>query len=156
MQFMRKIRDEEGQALVLVALAMSIFLIGAIGLGIDGSHLYAHRQMAQTAADAAALSAIEDIYEGTYSAGGTGFSIAAFTCSTSDTRTPCAYAANNGFGTNANDTVAISFPGSVPGVSGLAAGFPAELVTAKVSRTVPTTLLRFLGPTSTTVSATAT
>jgi Flp pilus assembly protein TadG len=135
---------------------MSIFLIGAIGLGIDGSHLYAHRQMAQTAADAAALSAIEDIYEGTYSAGGTGFSIAAFTCSTSDTRTPCAYAAKNGFGTSASDTVAISFPGSVPGVSGLAAGFPAELVTAKVSRTVPTTLLRFLGPTSTTVSATAT
>lgn len=156
MRFIQRMRDEEGQAVVLVAVAMSLFLIGAIGLGIDGSHLYAQRQMAQTAADAAALSAIEDIYENTYSAAGTGFSIAPFTCSISDARTPCAYAAENGFGTNANDAVAISFPGSAPGVGSLAGGFPANLVTANVSRTVQTTLLRFVGASATTVNATAT
>lgn len=148
-------RGEEGQALVLVALAMSIFLIGAIGLGVDGSHLYAQRQMAQTAADAAALSAIQDVFEGTYTATGTGFSLSSFTCSTTDARTPCAYASKNGFGSSANDTVAISFPGSVPGVS-LASGFPAEVAKASVSRQVSTTLLRFLGSTTTTVTATAT
>ncbi len=156
MRFVRRMRDEEGQALILVAVAMSFFLIGAIGLGVDGSHLYAQRQMAQTAADAAALSAIQDIYQGTWNAAGTGFTISNFTCSTSDARTPCAYAATNGFGTDANDTVAISFPGSVAGVGGLASGFPAELATAKVSRAVQTTLIRFLGPSATTVSATAT
>lgn len=156
MRFVKRARDEEGQAVVLVAVAMSLFLIGAIGLGIDGSHLYAQRQMAQTAADAAALSAIQDIFQGTYTAAGTGFTISAFTCGTSDTRTPCVYAASNGFGKTANDTVAISFPGSASGVSGLATGFPAELATAKVSRTVPTTLLRFVGSGATTVSATAT
>ena len=160
MRFMRRIRDEEGQALALVAVAMSLFLIAAIGLGIDGSHMFAQRQMAQTAADAAALSAIQDIYEGTYNAAGTGFTIGSFTCTTSDTRTPCAYAAKNGFGTIATDTVKVSFPASVSGVTGLATGFPAELVTVEVDRQVPTTLLRlvhgFTPASSTTVKAYAT
>jgi len=35
-------------------VAMSILLIGALGLAIDGGQMYAHRQMAQAAADAAA------------------------------------------------------------------------------------------------------
>ena len=48
---MKTIKGEEGQAVILAAVAMSIFLIGAIGLGVDGSHLYAQRQMAQTAAE---------------------------------------------------------------------------------------------------------
>jgi hypothetical protein len=153
---MKTIKGEEGQALVLVALAMSIFLIGAIGLGVDGSHLYAQRQMAQTAADAAALSAIEDVFEGTYTAAGTGFSVASsFTCSTTDKRTPCVYASNNGFGSSANDTVTISFPGAPAGVT-LAKGFAAEVAKATVSRQVSTTLLQFLGSTATTVTATAT
>jgi hypothetical protein len=152
---MKNIKGEEGQAVILVAVAMGIFLIGAIGLGVDGSHLYAQRQMAQTAADAAALSAIQDIYEGTYTATGTGFSISGFTCTTTDTRTPCAYASKNGFGSSATDTVAISFPGAPSGVT-LATGFPAEVAKASVSRNVSTTLLRFLGSTATTVTATAT
>jgi hypothetical protein len=154
-------RGEEGQAVVMVAVAMSIFLIAAIGLGVDGSHLYAQRQMAQTAADAAALSAIEDVFEGTYTATGTGFSLSGVTCSnsTTDARTPCAYASKNGFGGMASDTVGISFPGSVTGVT-LAAGFPANVAKATVSRQVNTTLLRLMefvtGPSVTTVTATAT
>jgi hypothetical protein len=159
---MRFIKEEEGQAVVLVAVAMAFFLVAAIGLGVDGSQLYAHRQMAQTAADAAALSAIEDIFENTYTATGTGFSISAFNCSsTTNGETPCAYAIKNGFtgnGTTGPDTVAISFPGAPSGVT-LATGFPAEVVKATVSRQVPTTLLRlvrFVAPTATTVTATAT
>lgn len=153
-----RFKDEEGQAVVVVALAMSIFLIGAIGLGIDGAHLYAQRQMAQNAADAAALSAITSIFNGTNGAGSTGFSTSSsFTCSTTDLRTPCAYASKNGFGSTASDAVTISFPSStsVPGVS-LSPDYPVNLVTATVQRSVSTTLMRLLGPTATNVQATAT
>ncbi|MFL6428791.1 MAG: pilus assembly protein TadG-related protein [Acidobacteriaceae bacterium] len=152
-------RGEEGQAVIAVAVAMSIFLVAAIGLGVDGSHLYAQRQMAQTAADAAALSAIQSVFDGTYNVGTNParFTLATFTCGTTDARTPCVYASNNGFGPGTPDTVTMSFPGAgtITGVS-LATGFPALLAKATVSRNVSTTLLRFLGSTATTVTATAT
>jgi len=94
-------KGEEGQAIIIVALAMSIFLIGAVGLAVDGGHMYAQRQMAQTAADAAAQAGIQSIFTGTNTGtGGAGFSTGSlFTCGTSDARTPCAYASQNGFGT---------------------------------------------------------
>ncbi len=104
-------KSEEGQAVILVALAMSIFLIAAIGLAIDGSHIYAQRQMAQTAADAAAQAGIMSIFDGTNSGGTAAFSTgSSFNCSTTDARTPCIYASKNGFGGSANDTVTVSFP----------------------------------------------
>jgi uncharacterized membrane protein len=43
---------------------MSILLIGALGLAIDGGQMYAHRQMAQAAADAAAQAGIMSIFDG--------------------------------------------------------------------------------------------
>jgi Flp pilus assembly protein TadG len=49
----------------LVVLALGIFLLAAIGLGIDGSRLYAERQMAQAAADATAQAAMMSIFDGT-------------------------------------------------------------------------------------------
>src|SRR6185312_2913536 len=60
--FIMRNREEEGQAIVLVALAMSIFLIGAVGLAVDGSHIYSQRQMAQTAADSAAIGGMMSIF----------------------------------------------------------------------------------------------
>ena len=42
---------EKGQALLLVVVAMSLFLIAALGLVMDGAQIYAHRQMAQDAAE---------------------------------------------------------------------------------------------------------
>jgi Flp pilus assembly protein TadG len=160
-----KDRGEEGQAVVLVAVAMSIFLIGALGLAVDGSHMFAQRQMAQTAADAAALSAIQSVFNGTYNGPGNpaAFSVATtLTCSTTGAQTPCVFARDNGFGGSSLDTVSISFPGSVAGVAsaGLAGGFPVNLATASVSRKVNTTLLRLMefvtGPSVVTVTATAT
>ena len=55
-----------GQAIVLVILSLVVFLFGAMGLGIDGAQLYAQRQMAQAAADAAAQAGIVTIFNGTY------------------------------------------------------------------------------------------
>ena len=152
-----RFKDEEGQAVVLVALAMSIFLIGAVGLAIDGAHLYAQRQMAQAASDAAAQAGILSIFDGTNSASGNAaaFSTASsFTCSTTDARTPCVYANKNGFGSSTTDTVTVDFPpsSSVPGVT-FSGTDPTNLIRVTVQRSVSTTLMRLLGPTSTMVSA---
>ena len=156
---MRFIQEEEGQAVILVAVAMSIFLIGAIGLGVDGSHIYAQRQMAQSAADAAAQAGMISIFDGTnaiatnparFTAG------TAFTCGSSDARTPCKYANLNGFDASTGDTVSIGFPGAAgaPGVN--LSSDTVNVVQATVTRSVQTTLLRFLGPTATNVTAKAT
>ncbi len=151
-------KGEDGQAVVLVALAMGVFLIGAVGLGFDGAHLYAQRQMAQTAADAAAQAGIMSIFDGTYS-GSTPASFStsgAFTCGTSDTRTPCAYALDNGFGGSASDTVTVDFPANTaaPGVN-FSTSDPTSLIRVTVQRNVNTTLMGLVGTSATTVEATS-
>ena len=58
-------RKEEGQAVILIVVAMGIFLLGAGGLAIDGSNIYGEREQAQTAADATAQAAMMSIFTGT-------------------------------------------------------------------------------------------
>lgn len=58
---MRRSR-QSGQTMVIVAL-LSVAMIGALGLGIDGGRLYIERRVDQNAADAAAL-AMADAYYG--------------------------------------------------------------------------------------------
>ena len=78
---------ESGQAVLLVIVGLSIFLIGALGLALDGAQMYAQQQMARAAADAGAQAGILSIYRGTNATApnpfGTGANPAAFTCSTS-------------------------------------------------------------------------
>ena len=148
---------ESGQAIVLVQVALSLLLFGALGLGIDGAQLYVHRQMAQAAADAAAQSAIMSILRGTNSTSTNSFSTAAsFTCtvppSAVDLRTPCVYAQSNGFGTAA-DAVTVSFPGSINGTTLASVNTPA--VTVTVQRVVKTAFVRFLGTSTATIKAKA-
>src|SRR3954447_26199137 len=104
---------ENGQALVLMVAAIGLVLLGAMGLAVDASQLYGHRQMAQAAADAAAESAILSIFSGT-NTGTNAFGTATFTCTNgSDAHTPCAYAVLNGFGqTSSSDVVSVDFPTS--------------------------------------------
>jgi len=146
---------ERGQAVLLLVLGMSLFLIGALGLAIDGSQMYAHRQMAQTAADAAAEGGIMSLLAGTNGTApfpfATGTPPAVFNCSTSDGRTPCVYARRNGFGGSADDTVSIDFPTAVAGVPLSDDPVPAIRVTVK--RTLRTGLIRFIGPSTTSVTA---
>ena len=151
-------KGEEGQTVVVVALAMSIFLIGAVGLAIDGAHLYAQRQMAQAAADAAAQAGIMSIFAGTYNTVGNpaGFTTGGtFICGTTDARTPCAYASQNGFNLS-NDVVTVSFPAAaaVPGVN-LATNYPVTLLQVTVQRQVNTTLMGLLGTSASTIQANA-
>ena len=151
---------EDGQAVILVVVAMSILLIGALGLAIDGGQMYAHRQMAQAAADAAAQAGIMSIFDGTNGTSahpfGTGTPpIASSVCTTADARTPCVYARNNGFGGTSADTVTLSFPATVSGVTLSSATVPAFAVT--VQRSLKTGLIRFIGAGATvTITAKAT
>ncbi|WP_035359038.1 pilus assembly protein TadG-related protein [Edaphobacter aggregans] len=151
-----RFKEEDGQAILIVALAMSIFLIGAVGLAVDGAHLYSQRQMAQSAADAAAQAAMMSIKDATSGAGANSFVStpgSSFTCGTTDARTPCLYAKQNGFGGSASDTVTIDFPTppatAAPGVN-FSSAFPTVLVRATVQRNVDATLIRMVGAGATT------
>jgi len=138
---------------------MSLLLIGVLGFAIDGGQMYAQQQMAQAAADAAAQAGIMSIFRGTNSTStytfGTGTPpIASYVCTTSDGRTPCVYARQNGFGGTASDTVTLSYPSSIAGATLSSVTVPAFEVT--VQRTLNTGLIQFLGgPATTTITAKA-
>lgn len=142
---------QKGQAIMLVLVGLSLFLLGGIGLAVDASHMYAQRQMAQAAADSAAQAAIMSLFDGT-NTGANAFGGTAFTCTPgTDLRTPCVYARYNGFN-ETGDVVAVDFPGSLPGVT-LSTDDPFPVVRVTVRRTVDTTLMRFVGPSSGGVTA---
>jgi Flp pilus assembly protein TadG len=149
----------DGQAVLLVIVMMSLLLIGVLGFAIDGGQMYAQQQMAQAAADAAAQAGIMSIFRGTNSTStytfGTGTPpIASYVCTTSDGRTPCVYARQNGFGGTASDTVTLSYPSSIAGATLSSVTVPAFEVT--VQRTLNTGLIQFLGgPATTTITAKA-
>ncbi|MBZ5626881.1 MAG: hypothetical protein LAQ69_50635, partial [Acidobacteriia bacterium] len=114
--------SQRGQTFVLIAIFVSVFLIGMLGVATDYTQIWAHRQIAQGAADAACQAGAADIYLNYVNASawaanglpdptwlGTDY-----TCDTNTTSSPCRYAALNGYsGANVN----VSFPSSVPGVS---------------------------------------
>jgi hypothetical protein len=138
---------------------MSLFLFAALGLAIDGGQMFAQRQMAQAAADAAAQAGIMSILRGTNISSSNPFGtgtppIASSACTTADARTPCVYARYNGFGGTAADTVTLSFPTTVAGVTLSSATVPAFSVT--VQRTLKTGLMRFVGIAASSVTAKAT
>jgi Putative Flp pilus-assembly TadE/G-like len=120
-------RDREGgQSITLVLLALGFFLLGAVGIALDVSNWWFHRQLAQGAADAACTAGVMDLM---VDAEGGPWNHAftpgtAFDC-TSGGQTDssaCKYAALNGYdgagrvvGAASND-VLVSFPGSTPGL----------------------------------------
>ena len=135
---------ERGQVVILVVLALSLFILGGIGLAIDAAHLYSHRQMAQAAADAAAEAAIMSSFNGT-NTGPNAFGTSPFDCTpATDVRTPCVYARYNGFGWDSSDTVSVDFPASAAGVSLSSEDSPA-MVGVTIRRNIDTTLMRFVG-----------
>jgi Flp pilus assembly protein TadG len=154
----RKRKSETGQATALVILAMSVFLVGAVGLAIDGSHLYAERQMAQAAADSAAQAGMRSIFTGSNGSGSSGFSTtASFTCSSSDSKTPCYYAQTlNGFN-GSGDTVTVDFPTASSVVpAGALSGSDPTAIRVTVARQIQTTLFKLISSWTPTVRASAT
>lgn len=150
--------SESGQAVILVVVALGIFLIAALGLAIDGGQMYAHRQMAQGAADAAAQAGMMSIFRGTNITSTPSFGVgipplASYVCTTADARTPCVYARYNGFGGTASDTVTLSYPVALTGVTLSYSSVPVLVVT--VQRTFKTGLMRFIpgAPSTATITA---
>jgi hypothetical protein len=119
---------------------MMIFvLFGIAGLAIDAGQMYATKQRAQAAADAGAEAGVMDLYRGT------GNSTAA----------AAAYVQQNGF-TSAE--TAIDYPDCTTlawcnGHVRLSGTDTPNLIRVTVTRTVPTTFMRALGVTASTISA---
>ena len=112
---------EGGQTVTLVLLGMGLFLLGAVGIAVDISNWWFHRQMARDAADAACVAGVMDLLVS--SQGGTwnhGFTPGTnFDCSATGNpgASPCAYAALNGYNSASGNLVSVSFPSTVPGVT---------------------------------------
>jgi hypothetical protein len=106
---MNRRNSQRGNILIFVVLMLGLFLLAAIGIAVDLSNIWLHRQAAQTAADAACTAGVMDMLQ---SANGTmtpawwtpttaGGSVVDCTSTTPNTaRTvpaPCWYAAKNGY-----------------------------------------------------------
>lgn len=151
----RRRKREAGQAILIVVLAISLFMLGALGFAIDGSHLYAQRVMAQAAADAAAQAGMMSIFDGTSGAWGSHTAGLSFTCGTSDTAAACQYAQGmNGFNLT-GDVVTVTPNPTVTVCPGNAclSGDPINLLQVTVQRSVKTTLMALLGPSASTIKA---
>src|SRR5258708_36638444 len=114
--------SEKGQAILLVLVALRLFLLGAVGLAIDASQMYSHRQMAQAAADGAAQAGILSIYDKTNTAANNNafgaLGDGPFNCTSANVGlTPCTYALRNGFGGGSDGGVTGDFPDSADGVT---------------------------------------
>jgi Flp pilus assembly protein TadG len=172
----RKTRNwkEKGQATMLVLVALSLFLLAGMGLTLDVSQLYSHRQMAQNAADASALAAMRSIYNSTNTTNATfnntfgnivtaGQNPARLTCASNDNHTPCYYARQNGFDPANGDTVYVDFWAQAnafsqePGVTlSNSVKDPVPLLRLTVIRPVPATLMQLVGGGTKNVAAQAT
>jgi len=126
-------RGERGQAAIVVAVLLSIFLLGAVGLAVDAGNLYFHRQMAQAAADAAAISAMMSMFQGTNIEGKPGYFPVGggFTCDAYPSSIPCKYVTYHQFA--ADEHIKVEFPSGN------------SQVRVIVSRDVPLSFIRLIG-----------
>ncbi|MDP9051537.1 MAG: pilus assembly protein TadG-related protein [Acidobacteriota bacterium] len=56
--------DEDGQSVIVVAVFLGIVGLGFLGLALDAGNLMRQQRMVQSAADAAAVAAAEEVYTG--------------------------------------------------------------------------------------------
>ena len=126
---LRRSSPQQGQAFLIIVILIAFFLLAVLGLATDYTQVWAHRQMAQGAADAACQAGAADVFlKGTDPTASTDFREldfswigSTFDCSTKTTSVPCVYAALNGY---AGSNVSVSFPSTLDGVSGIPSGFP--------------------------------
>ena len=124
---LRRWSPQQGQSFLIIVILIAFFLLAVLGLATDYSQVWAHRQMAQGAADAACQAGAADVFlKGTDPTGsipGVDFSWidgSTFDCSARPNSVPCKYASFNGY---SESNVSVSFPSSLPGVSGIPSGF---------------------------------
>jgi hypothetical protein len=132
-------RNEEGQAIVILALAM-IGLLAFAALALDGGNLYTEQRRAQAAADRAVLAAAFQQMEG-------------ITTTTTLHDAALANAAQNGF---SNDGASNQVSFHIPPLAGPFAG-KSGYMQVIITETVPTALIHlfYSGPVRATVQAVA-
>ena len=115
---------EAGQALLFYILVLGTFLLAALLFAFDLSNMWFHRQMAQSASDAACAAGAMDLLVDAQggATGNQGFTLGTgYSCTTGSTDSVCSYAAKNGYNSNNvtpdGNLVSVSFPGSVNGVT---------------------------------------
>src|SRR6266571_6774134 len=125
----RRWSSQRGQAFLAIVMFIAILLLAVLGLATDYTQVWAHRQMAQGAADAACQAGAADVFlkgtDPTASADFPGLDFSwigsTFDCSAMPNSVPCQYALFNGY---SGSNVSVSFPSSLAGVSGIPSGFP--------------------------------
>jgi len=123
--------SQRGQTLIPIVIFVGLFLLAMLGVATDYTQVWAHRQMAQGAADAACEAGAADLFLNAVAPSSSGqnglqsFSWigADFDCTTNTSSPPCRYASLNGY---SGASVHVSFPAGLPGVAPL----PASLATA--------------------------
>jgi hypothetical protein len=126
----RRRSSENGQAFLIIAIFIAMLLLAMLGVATDYTQLWARRQMAQGAADAACQAGAADLFlNGTDPTAATDFPAldfswigTSFDCGAKPGTAPCQYASLNGY---TGSKVSVSFPTTLPGVGGIPAGFPA-------------------------------
>src|SRR6267142_1734995 len=162
----RPLSRERGQTFLVIAVFIAVFLLGVLGLATDYAQVWAHRQMAQGAADAACQAASADLLlkfqdptaPSAFPQVNFGWMDSApFDCSTNAGSPPCAYAALNGY---SGSKVAVSLPdaASLPFTPPpIPAGFgaiPHKYIKVKITDPVPMSFTKLVSSTAT-VSVTA-
>lgn len=156
-------KNERGQTFIPIIMIIGLLLLAVLGVAVDYSQLWAHRQMAQAAADAACQAGAADLYldavdstiSGTNGLGSFNWIGTTFDCSTGGSTPPCKYASFNGY-SGAN--VKVTFPASVSGVPALppALATPVPYIQVTVSDAVPMSFTRMVSSNSTvSIKATA-
>src|SRR5882757_967291 len=142
----RRPSPQRGQVFIAIVIFIAMFLLAALGLATDYTQVWAHRQMAQGAADAACQAAAADLFlKGTDPNFATDFPTFDFSwigntydCSTHTSSSPCKYAAFNGYSGTA---VKVEFPSSVSGAGTIPAGITITNPYIKVTITDPVGML---------------
>jgi Flp pilus assembly protein TadG len=137
-RMMKVLKEESGQTLVVVTIFMSLVAVGFLALALDTGYLFRERRMVQSAADAAAVAAAEEVATGN---------------SSNKQAVANAMAKLNGFDTTlAKNPAVVTFPTPTGVFSG------SNYVAVTVSKPIPTFFMAaFSSKLATeTVSATAT
>ena len=118
---MKKLRDESGQTLVFVAVFMGLLALGFVAFALDVGALFREKRMAQSAAQAAAVAAAEEVGYGN---------------TTNEQAVANAMAKLNGF-----DTTLATNPATVTLTTPTTGNFTGSYVQATVSMPIHTTFL---------------
>ncbi len=151
----RRALSQRGQAFLVIVVFVGVLLLAVMGLATDYSQIWAHRQMAQGAADAACMAGAADLFlKGTDPTAAADFPALDFTwigstfdCSAKPTSVPCKYASVNGY---SGSNVSVSFPaaGSKPWAPGIPAtygiGAATPYIEVVITDPVPMTFTRLV------------